>query len=155
MTYLIDSDWLADHLKGIPSAVSLITSLIPDGIAISLITLGEIYEGICYGHNPGPRELDFRHFLRGAEVLPLNQTIMRDFARIRGDLRRRGQIIGDADILIAATALHFDRVLVTRNLRYFNRIPGLKLHCAGRDSAAGAASANQARSCAAAALELP
>lgn len=53
---------------------------------------------------------------------------MQRFARLRGDLRRKGQLIGDPDILIAATALHHDLMLVTRNLRDFQRVPGLTLY---------------------------
>ena len=48
MSYLLDSDWVADYLKGKPQAVALLDRLREDGIAISLITYGEIYEGIYY-----------------------------------------------------------------------------------------------------------
>jgi len=57
----------------------------------------------------------------------LSRPILRRFALLRGDLRARGQIIGDPDLLIAATALHRDMTLVTRNTRHFSRIVGLKL----------------------------
>lgn len=67
-------------------------------------------------------------FLSEVSLLPLDRAIMRRFARIRGDLRRRGQIIGDPDILIAATAIEHDLILVTRNVRDFQRIPDLKLY---------------------------
>ena len=53
---------------------------------------------------------------------------MERFGVVRGDLQRRGQTIGDPDILIAATALHHDLTLLTRNLRHFTRIPGLMLY---------------------------
>ncbi len=53
---------------------------------------------------------------------------MRGFARIRGGLRRSGQLIGDPDLLIAATALHYDLTLVTRNVKDFQRTPGLRLY---------------------------
>ena len=53
---------------------------------------------------------------------------MESFAHIRGELRARGQIIGDADILIAATALDNDLTLVTQNTRHFSRIPNLRLY---------------------------
>ena len=102
MTYLIDSDVLADYLQGIPQAVDLLTRLPDQGLAISLITFGEIYEGIYFGRDPKRSEQVFRQVLRGVTVLPLNQAIMNRFARIRGELRQRGQIIGDPDILIAA-----------------------------------------------------
>ena len=46
MSYLVDSDVLADWLRGRSAAVTLLSELAADGIAISLITYGEIYEGI-------------------------------------------------------------------------------------------------------------
>lgn len=59
---------------------------------------------------------------------PMTKPIMQRFARIRGELRRTGNIIGDFDILIAATALHHNLTLVTRNLRDYNRIPNLDIY---------------------------
>jgi predicted nucleic acid-binding protein len=53
-------------------------------------------------------------------VLPLNKALMKEFARIRG------QLINGLDLLIAATALYHD--LPTHNLRHFSRIPFLKLY---------------------------
>ena len=128
MTYLVDSDYVADWLKGRPDAVQLLTALRTDGLAVSDITYGEIYEGIYYGRDPTANERGFRQFLRRVAVLPTNRTIMRRFARLRGDLRARGQLIGDMDLLIAATALAADLTLVTRNRRHFERIPDLRLH---------------------------
>ncbi len=128
MTYLVDTDYVADWLKGRPAAVQLLTTLRQDGLAISDITYGEIYEGIYYGRDPKAAEQGFRQFLRRVTVLPTNRTIMRRFARLRGDLRAQGQLIGDMDLLIAATALAANLILVTRNRRHFKRIPGLSLH---------------------------
>ena len=126
--YLVDSDWVVDYLKGRQQAVQLLSQLAPSGLAISLITFGEIYEGIYYSANPKASELGFRQFLRGVDVLPLNRHIMQRFARIRGNLRRTGQFIGDPDILIGATALHHGLTLVTRNVSHFQHIPGLVLY---------------------------
>jgi tRNA(fMet)-specific endonuclease VapC len=67
-------------------------------------------------------------FLRWVNVLPLTKSIVKYFALTRGELRRNGNIIGDADLFIAATAIHHDLILVTRNVRHFQRVPGLKLH---------------------------
>lgn len=58
--------------------------------------------------------------------------ILEEFARIRGELRAKGQLIGDLDLLIAATALHHDLSLLIRNTRHsgalWARIPDLKLY---------------------------
>jgi tRNA(fMet)-specific endonuclease VapC len=128
MKYLVDSDWVADYLKGRQQAVDLIARLGEEGLAISMITFGEIYEGIFYGGNPRENERGFLQFLRFVDVLPLNRLVMKRFARIRGELRHRGQLIGDPDLLIAATALQHDLTLMTRNLSHFQRVPELKLY---------------------------
>lgn len=128
MKYLIDTDWLIDYLKGKLAAGQLLDQLVHEGIAISLITYGEILEGIYYGKDPKQQEQIFRAFLRVTPILPLTENSLERFADIRGGLRRQGQLIGDADILIAATALDHDLTLVTQNLGHFRRIPKLTLH---------------------------
>ena len=114
--YLIDTDWVIDYLKGMERAGQLLDSLAYDGIAISLITYGEILEGVYYGRNPKRHEKVFRAFLQAAPILPLSESSMERFAHIRGALRAQGQLIGDADLLIAATALEHDLTLITQNL---------------------------------------
>jgi len=70
----------------------------------------------------------FQRFLRSVVILPPTQPIMQQFARIRGELRRTGKIIGDFDILIASTAIQHHLTLLTRNIRDYQRIPDLKLY---------------------------
>lgn len=127
MRYLVDSDWVADYLGGQQAAVELLDGLVPEGIAVSIITLGEIYEGIYFGRDPRRTEAIFGEFLRMADVVVLNRRIMQRFARLRGELRHTGQLIGDPDILIAASALQHGLIVVTRNRRHFERIAGLQL----------------------------
>lgn len=130
MTYLVDTDVIADWLKGISSARTLLPALQSAGLAVSILTFGEIEEGILYGYpqTAQAHAVGFRQFLRGVTVLPLHRRIMHRFAQIRGDLRQRGLIIGDFDIAIAATALQHNLILVTRNVRHFQRVPGLVMY---------------------------
>src|SRR6185312_15019923 len=109
-------------------ARTLLTSLAQEGIVISLVTVGEIYEGVYYGYDPDQATAKFQQFLTTLDVLPLTIPIMERFAHIRGELRRSGNIIGDFDILIAATAIHHNLTLVTRNIKDYDRIPHLKLY---------------------------
>lgn len=127
MSHLVDSDWVADYLDGRQPAVALITRHARSGVAISLVTYGEIFEGIYYGHDPQRAESTFRAFLRGVPVLPINRSVMQRFARIRGELRVRRLHIPDPDLLIAATALHNRLILISRNRRHFERIPDLQM----------------------------
>ena len=125
MSYLLDSDVTADYLKGLPQPVQQIRGLVGSGIGISIITYGEILDGIAGSYNPKAAEQVFRQFLRLAVVLPLNRSVMRHFATERRRLRLSGQKIDDMDLLIAATALHHNLTLITRNVRHFSRIQGL------------------------------
>ncbi|HEY7035024.1 MAG TPA: type II toxin-antitoxin system VapC family toxin [Thermomicrobiales bacterium] len=126
--YLVDTDWIADYLGGKQSAVDLLESLKDDGLAISLVTFGEIYDGVYHGRDPIAAERNFAALLGRIVVIDLNQAIMKRFAHIRGGLRATGRVIGDTDILIAATAIEHGLSLVTRNRRHYDRIPGLTLY---------------------------
>jgi tRNA(fMet)-specific endonuclease VapC len=128
MKYLVDSDYVADYLGARPHAIRLLSSFAKDDLAISLITYGEIYEGIHFGRDPQKATDVFQRFLRSVVILPPTQPIMQHFARIRGELRRKGQIIGDFDILIASTTIHHNLTLVTRNVKDYQRIPQLTLY---------------------------
>ena len=128
MKYLVDSDWLIDAFVGIPTAVNLLARLRGEGLAVSIISYGELFEGALGAPDPAPELARFRRFLGRLAVLPLDEPTMERFARIRAELRRRGQLIPDLDLLIAATAMHHDLTLLTRNVRHFGRIPELKLY---------------------------
>lgn len=128
MSYLVDTDIVVGWLKGRQEEITLLRNLSQERLAISLISYGEVFDGIYYGRNPDANEKSFRQFLRWVDILPLNRRIMRRFARIRGQLRREGQLIGDSDILIGTTAILHDLTLVTHNARHFTRIPNLKLY---------------------------
>ena len=128
MRYLIDTDWVADWLNGQPGTVTTLTQLRAEGLAISIITYGEVYEGVYYGRQPQQAEQAFRQFLRGVSVLPLTRPTMRQFAGLRGELRRQGKMLPDADLLIAATALNYNLTLLTRNRAHFERVKNLSLY---------------------------
>ena len=128
MRYLIDSDRVADYLKGRPQERTLLAELVPAGLAISIITFAEIYEGIYFGRDSQAHEQGFRNFLEGVTVLGLNREVARRYARIRGELRQQRITIDQPDLFIAATAIVHVLTLVTRNIRDFNRLPGLPIY---------------------------
>ena len=128
MSYLVDSDWLIDAFLGVPAAVNLLARLRGEGLAVSIISYGEIFEGAIGAPDPATELARFRRFLARVALLPLDDAIMERFARTRAELRRRGQLIPDLDLLIAATAVNHDLTLLTRNVRHFNRIPELRLY---------------------------
>jgi tRNA(fMet)-specific endonuclease VapC len=86
-----------------------------DGIAISIMTYAEVYEGIQFGSDRAIYETGLRRLVAGLRVLGINRTVARRYAAIRGDLHGRGLLIPQPDILIAATAIHYNLVPVTRD----------------------------------------
>jgi len=73
------------------------------------------------------QELAFDTLCQFSRVLPLTEPIAACAASIYADLQLRGELIGDADILIAATALEHRLAIATGNTSHFERIPGLRV----------------------------
>ena len=46
MKYLIDTDWVIDHLNGDQKTIRRLEEMAPQGLALSIISLAELYEGI-------------------------------------------------------------------------------------------------------------
>jgi tRNA(fMet)-specific endonuclease VapC len=128
MTYLVDTDYVADFLKGYQKATLLLQHLSSAGLAISIITFAEVYEGIYSGQNRRQHEQGFRAFLDNTSLLSRTRPVARQFARLRGALRAKGQLIPDPDLFIAATAIQHHLTLVTRNRKDYERIPNLRLY---------------------------
>ena len=125
MGYLVDTDWVIHYLHGQVSVRERLDQVAPSGIAVSVITLAEVYQGVFYSRDPESNERRFLRFLAGCEILGVNDAICRLFARERGRLKAAGTLIGDFDILIGATAVHHGLTLLSNNRRHFGRLEGL------------------------------
>jgi len=65
--------------------------------------------------------------LAGTKILEINQEVVYNFAKFRSGLKKRGNLIDNFDLLIAATCLCHNLTLITGNKRDFSRIEGLKI----------------------------
>jgi predicted nucleic acid-binding protein len=125
--YLLDSDSLINFLNGDKKMVEAVYKIHKKGIATSVICLAEVLEGL-YTLSDKRKTGEFEKFISAVEVFPVDETTAREFARIRKALRKKGQLIDNFDLLIAATCLAHDLTLVTGNLTHFKRIGGLKIY---------------------------
>ena len=98
-----------------------------DGIAISIISIAELYEGIVNSSNREHDERELSDFLRPFPLFNLNVPICRIFGMERARLRATGTLIQDMDLLIGATALRHNLTLLTNNRRHFERLSGLRM----------------------------
>lgn len=125
--YLLDTDWVIDYLKGVPRVVTRLQAAADEGLAISVISLAELYEGV-YGSGNAERHLKgLRQFLGCIQVIGLDEAICQTFGQYRHRLRQHGQLIDNFDLLIAATAVTYRLRLVTSNVRHYARVPELQL----------------------------
>jgi tRNA(fMet)-specific endonuclease VapC len=92
----------------------------------SLLTRFEVARGLTYAGQIAKFN-QFEAECRNHEVLPVDEAVIGVACGLWSDLRKSGQLIPDVDILIAATALFHGLPLVTRNVRHFNRVPGLTI----------------------------
>lgn len=126
---LLDTDTLSEVIKGRDLHVQRCAEeylALYKRFTFSIITRYEILRGL--EAKGATRQLAaFEDRCRKSTVLPLSDEIVVRAAEIYGDLYRRGQLISDADILIAATALEHKLVLVTENPGHFLRISGLRI----------------------------
>ena len=124
---LLDTDILSEVLKGVNANILKLAEAYRKEYGVfttSVITVLEIVKGF----QKAAREEKISEFLNGItseNVLSIRQKEAELAGRIYGELERRGVTIGRADPMVASVALQHDLVLVTGNIRHFERIRSL------------------------------
>lgn len=92
----------------------------------SIITRYEVLRGLN-ARGATTLRAAFEQVCTASEVLSFTDPIIVRASTIYADLYRTGTLIGDADILIAATAIENGLVVATNNVVHFSRIAGLDI----------------------------
>ena len=129
MPYLVDSNVVVDHLLDVPTASALLEQLALEGIAISIVTYMEAFQGVEQSADPETAREKFHAFLAGVLILPFSFTLAERCARLRKTLKKQNKRVNSRalDLIIVATALEYDLALVTENIKDFEDIPNLTL----------------------------
>ena len=125
---LLDTDMLSFFLRNIPKVRAEADKYlkIHKGFTFSVITSFEILRGLKIKH--AQQQITKLRLIRlQSREINLSDEIINRAADIYADLYKRGQLVGDADILIAATALENNLAVVTNNESHFKRIAGLQI----------------------------
>jgi len=127
-TYLADSNAFSDYLRGKnPNLVARMRAAIEAGeLSLSVMVLAELE----FGARKAVRTMGTTHFVERVEQLKVAlqvDPLGAEFSSAYAQIRVEGQKIGDRDTIIAAHALSLGAVLVSRNVREFTRVPGLKV----------------------------
>jgi tRNA(fMet)-specific endonuclease VapC len=125
--YLIDTDWVIHYLSANTTVVQRVDACRTDGVAVSIATVAELYEGVYGSSDTADTERAVQQFLRGVPILGIDEPTARRFGKERNRLRATGQLIGDVDLFIGATAFTHGLTLLTNNRRHFERLDGLAI----------------------------
>jgi len=99
----------------------------PSQIGLSSMSLFELQYGVSKSSKPEQNATALQAFILPLIILNFDQETAVHAGIIRAQLEQQGQIIGAYDLLIAAHALQHNLVLVSHNVKEFQRVPNLKL----------------------------
>jgi tRNA(fMet)-specific endonuclease VapC len=128
MGYLLDTCVVSDFVKGEQNTLKQLKSISPTDIFISSLTVMEVKYGLAINPQKAIKiQPLIEPFLTSITVLPFNSQEAEKAAEIRGILKIAGSPIGAYDVLIAATALSHNYIIVTSHVREFQRVPNLQI----------------------------
>lgn len=115
-------------MRGDTVLMDKIKSLSPSDLSLSTITLAEI----LYGIEKSPvrkeeRTIKIKQILSVIALYPFDEAAAREYAVIRSNLEKSGNVISERDTQIASIGLANQLVVVTHNLNEFTRIEKLKV----------------------------
>ncbi len=127
LKYLLDTNIVIYVIKQRPIQALDVFNRQQGRMAISAITLAELIHGAEKSSDVPRNTAVVEDFVSRLAVLPYDDKAAWQYGNIRAALEKLGQPIGLNDLHIAAHARSHGLILVTNNLREFERVPGLML----------------------------
>lgn len=123
MLYMLDTDTASYIIKGrSPGIEAKLVDILPSMVCISVMTRAELLYGLKRLPADHRLHLAVLQFLKTVRVPAWDAEAADWYASIRHQLINTGQPIGELDMMIAAHSLSAGAVLVTNNVRYYERI---------------------------------
>ena len=111
--------------KKSPELAQKITDIPFEEVCVSTITQSELEYGVSKSQHKAKNAQALAKYLSTVTVLEYDTKAAEVYGEIRADLERKGQVIGQLDMLIAAHAKSAGLIIVTNNVREFGRVDGL------------------------------
>ena len=126
--YTLDTNVVTAYLKRNPLVRQRIRHAVAAGYPVTLnaVSYYEIKRGLLFA-GAEAQLAAFDRLWQAQGIVLFNQASLDSAAKIYSDLRTTGQLIEDADLLVAAIALVNDLVLVTHNTKHLSRVVGSQL----------------------------
>ena len=125
MKYMLDTNICIHLMKHTQSVLDRFSQIEDEIITISSITLAELEFGICNSTSYEKNRVKLISFLSLVDVLPYDEIAAIEYGIIRADLQKKGKLIGQLDMLIAAHARSRNLIIATNNVSEFGRVDGL------------------------------
>ena len=126
--YMLDTDTCAFILRrSSPALLARIQEVPLQQQAASVITLAELLYGVQVSSKKKANRAAVDELMRHLTVVEWSRDAAEHYAQIRADLKKKGQLIGSNDLLIAAHARSTGAVVVTNNVKDFGRVKGLEV----------------------------
>ena len=126
--YMLDTDTCAFILRrSSPTLLERIQAVPLQQQSVSMITFAELLYGVQMSSRKKANRAAVDLLLRHLAVLEWSADAAEHYAEIRADLKKKGQLIGSNDLLIAAHACSVGAVVVTNNVKDFGRVKGLRV----------------------------
>jgi tRNA(fMet)-specific endonuclease VapC len=124
MLSMLDTDIASYIIKGrSPEIEARLSAIEPSQVCVSVMTRAELVYGLKRLPPSHRLHIGVRQFLKIVHVLSWDAEAADFYAEIRHQLVIAGQPIGEMDMMIAAHSLAAAAVLVTNNMRHYERIP--------------------------------
>ena len=127
MKYLLDTNTLVYFFKGFGKVADRLLATSPSEIGIPTMVLYELEAGVAKSKSPQKRKTQLREFTSLINIIPFGIAEAKWAATIQVKLEKEGTPIGPYDVLIAASALANNWILVTHNKEEFERVASLKI----------------------------
>lgn len=128
MRYLLDTNTCVDYLNGRwPSVVARVQRSDPGDLRLSSVAVAELRYGADKSARLRENHARIDQLVQDIQCLDFDLGAAAAYGRIRADLEVIGKTIGPNDLLIAAQALSQGLILITNNLREFQRVKGLQI----------------------------
>lgn len=127
LKYMLDTNICIFTMKNKPQHVREVFKAHHGQLCISTVTLMELIYGAEKSSNQARNLADVEGFAARLEVLKYDQDAAAHTGQLRAELAKAGMTIGPYDHMIAGHARSQGLILVTNNLREFNRVPGLRV----------------------------
>lgn len=126
MQYLLDTNICIYLFNGKYNIDKKIDEIGFENIAVSEITYAELIYGAEKSEHRDKNLIVIENFTNQIAILPIINAI-EIYAKEKARLRKGGNLISDFDLLIGATAVANDMILVTRTTSEFKRMNNIKI----------------------------